>query len=91
MGDSYQTALGTGAGKVRVVVPDTLKRLYHLFTDVTFGASNPSGSLGKDALLELRALGAWADGMLLIGDTGRNSETSILYEDFMRDYQRRSP
>lgn len=89
VGDSYQTALSTGAGKVRVVVPDTLKKaIPPAFTDITFGASNPSGSLGKDALLELRALGAWADGILLIGDTGRNSETSILYEDFMRDYQR---
>lgn len=89
VGDSYQTALNTGAGKIRVVVPDTLKKVIPpTFTDVTFGASNPSGSLGKDALTEIRALGAWADGILLIGDTGRNSETSILYEEFLSNYSR---
>jgi ADP-dependent NAD(P)H-hydrate dehydratase / NAD(P)H-hydrate epimerase len=34
----------------------------------------------------MRALGKWATGILLIGDAGRNSETSILYEEFIRNY-----
>ena len=33
-----------------------------------------------------KALGAWASGVLLIGDAGRNSETAIVYEDFLQDY-----
>jgi hypothetical protein len=55
-------------------------------TDVTFGASNPSGSLARDAHNDLLSLGQWADGALLIGDAGRNSETAIIYEQFIHDY-----
>lgn len=87
VGDAYQTALDTGVGYVKVVLPDSLKRsVPPTLTDITFGASNPSGSLGKDSMPELHALGAWADGILLIGDSGRNSETAILYEDFLTHY-----
>ena len=87
VGEGYQTALDIGVGYVKVVLPDTLKKsVPPVLTDVTFGASNPSGSLGKESMNELRALGDWADGMLLIGDSGRNSETAILYEDFLTRY-----
>jgi len=55
-------------------------------TDAVFGSTNPSGSLARDAITEMRAIGQWASGILLIGDAGRNSETSIVYEDFIRDY-----
>lgn len=33
----------------------------------------------------LRCL-SWADGILMIGDAGRSSETAILYEKFLQDY-----
>jgi hypothetical protein len=56
-------------------------------TDVIYGASNPSGSLSREAINEMKAIGAWSTGVLLIGDAGRNSETAILYEDFIRDYK----
>lgn len=55
--------------------------------DVTFGASNPSGGLAKNALTEMQAIGQWATGVLLIGDAGRNSETAIVYDDFIREYK----
>lgn len=84
---AYATALAAGVGEVRVLLPDALKKkLPPTMTDVTFGASNPSGSLSKDALNELLALGQWADAALLIGDAGRNSETAIIYEQFVHDY-----
>ena len=84
---AYGTALKTGAGEVKVLLPDIMKRkLPPTMTDVTFGASNPSGSLSRDALNELLALGQWSDGILLIGDAGRNSETAIIYEQFSHDY-----
>ena len=55
-------------------------------TDVIFAPSNPSGSLSRDAIDDLRALANWSTGMLLAGDAGRNSETAILYSDLLSYY-----
>jgi hypothetical protein len=35
----------------------------------------------------MNALGEWADGVLLVGDAGRSSETAIAYEQFITHYQ----
>lgn len=85
--ESYETSLKTGAGEVRVLLPDVLRKsIPPTMHDVIFGATNPSGGLAKDALTEMKALGNWSNGVLLIGDSGNNSETAILYEDFIKDY-----
>ncbi len=85
--ESYQTALGTGVGEVRVLLPDALKKsIPPAMTDVIYGATNPSGGLGAEAINELKAIGDWATGLLLIGDTGQNSETAVLYEKFVSKY-----
>jgi NAD(P)H-hydrate repair Nnr-like enzyme with NAD(P)H-hydrate dehydratase domain len=87
VGEAYATASASGVGDTRVLLPDVLKKtIPPVMTDVIFGATNPSGSLAKDAHVEMEALGAWAQGILLIGDAGRNSETAILYENFLKDY-----
>ena len=85
--ESYQTAGDTGAGQVRVVLPDCLKKSLPLITDAIFAACTPSGSLSRGARPELAAAAAWADAVLLIGDAGRNSETAVTYEEFIREYQ----
>jgi len=88
VGDAYMTAREAGVGQVRVLLPDMLKKMVPTtITDVTYAPSNPSGGLSRDASAEMHALGTWADAILLIGDAGRNSETAILYEDFIRDYK----
>lgn len=85
--ESYSTALTTGAGEVRVLLPNVLKKtIPSTITDTIFAASNPSGGLSQDAAGDLLALGQWATGILMIGDAGRNSETAILYENFLQDY-----
>lgn len=87
VGDAYATAGNTGIGQVRVLLPQVLKKsVPPILTDVVFAPDNPSGGLSREAGADMRALGAWADAVLLIGDAGRNSETAILYEDFLRDY-----
>ncbi len=87
VGDAYTVALDAGIGQVRVLLPDILKKAVPAaIIDVVYGASNPSGGLAKDAASEMGALGAWAESILLVGDAGRNSETAILYEDFLRTY-----
>ncbi|MFZ1258667.1 MAG: hypothetical protein WAQ25_04320 [Candidatus Saccharimonas sp.] len=85
--ESYSTALQTGAGDVRVLLPDALRKTVPpVMTDVVFARSNPSGSLAREALGDMQALGAWSNGILLCGDAGRNSETAITYEDFLRTH-----
>jgi ADP-dependent NAD(P)H-hydrate dehydratase / NAD(P)H-hydrate epimerase len=86
--EAYQTAAEAGVGEVRVLLPDVLKKaIPPVITDTVFAATNPSGSLAKDAGAELEALDAWATGILMIGDAGRSSETAILYEEFLRTYE----
>lgn len=85
--ESYTTALNTGAGEVRVLLPDILRKsIPKTMTEVIFGSTNPSGGLARDSLIEMKALGDWSTGIIMIGDTGQNSETAILYEDFIREY-----
>ncbi len=85
--ESYQTALATGVGEARVLLPADLKKMVPTtITDVIYGPSNLSGGLNRESLSEMKALGEWSSGILLVGDAGRNSETAILYEDFVRNY-----
>jgi NAD(P)H-hydrate repair Nnr-like enzyme with NAD(P)H-hydrate dehydratase domain len=86
--DAYGEAVSIGIGETRVLLPDMLRKMIPTsMTDVIFGATTPSGSLAKEALIEMKAIGEWATGVLLIGDAGRNSETAIVYEDFLREYK----
>jgi hypothetical protein len=39
--------------------------------------------LSKSGEAELIAAGQWADGILLVGDSGQNSETAILYDKLL--------
>jgi len=85
--EAYSTALSTGAGHIRVLLPDILRKtIPSTITDAVFAPTNPSGSLSKDALPEMIALGEWANSILLIGDAGRSSETAIAYEQFIQKY-----
>lgn len=85
--ESYATALATGAGEVKVLLPEPLKKMIPTsMTDVVFGASNPSGGLSRDALNDAKSLASWSTMLLLCGDAGRNSETAITYEDLLREY-----
>lgn len=86
--EGYTIAQKTGAGEVRILLPDALKKsLPKTITEVIYGPTNTSGGLSSEAIAELRAVGSWASGVLLIGDCGRNSETAVLYEAFLREYK----
>lgn len=83
--ESYQTALSSGVGKVRVLLPDALRRTVpSAMTDVLFAPTNPSGSLSSEAANDVQAITDWADVTLLIGEAGRNSQTAILYEQLLK-------
>lgn len=85
--EAYTVALESGVGGVKVLLPDVLKRTIPTsITDTVFAPTTPSGSLSKDALPDMVALGQWATGVLMAGDAGRNSETAIAYEQFFDEY-----
>jgi NAD(P)H-hydrate repair Nnr-like enzyme with NAD(P)H-hydrate dehydratase domain len=83
--EAYQQALAAGVGVAKVVLPDaTKKTVGPLLESVEYAPSTPSGSFSQKALAELLELSAWADGVLLPGDLGRNSETAILVEKYLQ-------
>lgn len=85
--EAYMVASKTGTGQLRVLLPDVLKKtIPSTITDALFAPTNPSGSLSKDASPDMANISSWADGVLLIGDAGRSSETAILYEQFIQNY-----
>lgn len=59
--ESYSTALKTGIGEARILLPDVLKKSIPTnITEAHFAPSNLSGSLSRDALPNMRALAEWA-------------------------------
>lgn len=76
-----------GTGTARVLLPQALQKIIgRTITGAEYAASTPSGSFGQKALGEWLEHAAWADGVLLAGDLGHNSETTILFEKFMSKY-----
>jgi len=83
---AYQDAVQAGIGECRVVLPDALKKNIDATIDCVFVPTNQSGGITKDSINQLKAAAAWADGLLLIGDAGRNSETAIVYEQLLNAF-----
>lgn len=83
---AYQTALENGAGQVKVILPDVLKKqLPPEFNDGVFLPTNDSGGFSVEGLSELIQTSNWADVILLIGDTGMNSETAMLHQQLLTE------
>ena len=88
VGEAYAAADQAGAGVIRALMPDALKKMVGpVIGPYEFAPSTPSGSFARQALAELLAESAWADMTLLAGDLGRNSETSALLEQFVQKYR----
>jgi ADP-dependent NAD(P)H-hydrate dehydratase / NAD(P)H-hydrate epimerase len=86
-GAAYNEALEAGIGVCKVLLPDAVKKtVKYVLPDAKYGPSNPSGSFSKQALTDFLEAANWADGTLLAGDMGRNSETAILLERFVQEY-----
>lgn len=89
--EAFSAASAAGIGSVRAVLPDHIRSQLKNFRaeslELDFVPSTPSGSFARNSLAELLAHTSWADGVLLAGDLGRNSETAILLESFANKYQ----
>jgi hypothetical protein len=89
VGEAYGLAEQAGIGTARVLLPDRLqKTVSKLFPAAEFAPSNPSGGFSSAAFAEMFDASMWADGVLLAGDTGRNSETTVVLENFLEKYDR---
>lgn len=85
--EAYGLANKAGVGTARVLLPDALqKSVGRVFEAGEYAPSTPSGSFAQTALGELLPMAHWADGVLLAGDLGRNSETAILIEKFLNKH-----
>lgn len=81
---AYQAAIHNGVGVAKVLLPDVLKKSFGpVFENCEYAPSTKSGSFSKSALAEWLDFTQWADGVLLPGDMGRNSETAIVLEQFL--------
>ena len=88
--DAYSAAEQAGIGAARMVLPDSLSRyIGKTFTAGTLAPSTPSGSFGQAAYATFTDEAAWADGVLIAGDVGRNSETTMVLEHFFETYEGR--
>jgi len=86
-GQAYQAAVAAGIGTAKVLLPEGLRKTIGAVLDnCEFAPMNKSGSFSKLALAEWLDYAAWADGVLLAGDMGRNSETAIVTEQFVKTY-----
>lgn len=85
--EAYTYAEKAGVGTVRIVLPDSLqKTVGAIVPEAEFAPSTPSGSFARNALATILDGAAWADGILIAGDTGHNSETTILLESLLKKY-----
>lgn len=86
-GEAYTEAVKAGVGIARVLLPDAVKAVAkHALETVEFAPSTPSGSFNRKALAEMLDHAHWADGTIMAGDLGRNSETAIVIESFLQKY-----
>lgn len=84
--ECYAACEEAGAGSIRVLMPDSTRKITKMLPIIEYAPSNTSGSFAREALAELLDAGEWADGVVLAGDLGKNSETSLLLESFIQKY-----
>lgn len=84
---AYNAATQAGVGSIRIILPSALQQtVAQLFTDAEYAPSTPSGSFARKSLDLVLDGCSWADGVLLAGDLGHNSETAIMIEQFIKKY-----
>ena len=82
--EAYQEAQAAGIGSLRVALPAPLKSTAGLLLDtVDYAPATPSGSFAKASLDTMLESATWADGILVAGDLGRNSETAVVLESLL--------
>lgn len=84
--EAYTIAEQAGIGSLRIIMPESTHKVTKMLPHIEYAPTNPSGSFSKLALSEFLTAADWSDGVLLAGNLGKNSETSILLESFIEKY-----
>lgn len=88
VGQAFSAATEAGIGTAKVLLPEGLRKtIGATLENAEYAPMNKSGSFAKEALAEWLDWARWADCVLLAGDVGRNSETAIVLESFVKNYQ----
>lgn len=83
---SYDITKKQGIGNIKVALPDKTRPLLgKTLPAAIFLPSTSSGELSKDGLNELLEWSSWSDTILLPGDLGRNSQTTLLISDLIEN------
>lgn len=82
--NAMQMAVKRGVGEVRVVMPKSLKGKVPSTPEIIFAEAEASGAFGKSALSEILLRAAWADAVVVVGELGRNAETSVMMAEFLK-------
>lgn len=82
--NAMQMAVKRGVGEVRVVIPKSLKGKVPSMPEIIFAEAEASGAFGKSALSEILLQTAWADAVVVVGELGRNAETSVMMAEFLK-------
>lgn len=82
--DAMSEAEKMGVGEVRVVMPSSLRSRIPSAPELYFADAEASGAFGKKALPVLFEQADWADEVILIGDMGKNAETTVALAEFMQ-------
>lgn len=85
---ALEAAKKFGVGEVRALMPDALKNQVPSTPELYFAEAETSGAFGRLALQEMLRQAEWADAVLLIGDSGKNAETSLVFAEFMDKCQK---
>ena len=72
-----------GAGEVRALMPDSLRNQVPSTPELYFAPAEASGAFGKASLEAIYRQAEWADAVILIGDCGKNAETSMAFAEFL--------
>jgi|GEM_PF-37101 len=83
VGNAYKVATEAGAGEIKVALPDVLEKKLPPGIDGIFLPTSSGGGIGQKGFDDLSAAVDWADGVLLIGDCGQNSETATVFEKLL--------
>lgn len=83
---AYAAAETAGAGVIRVLMPDSTRKITSMLPNIEYAPSNLSGSFARTALADLLDASLWSDGVLLAGNLGKNSETNLMLESFIASY-----
>lgn len=86
----FERVQSHGIGSVVVALPNKTKRLVgYTLPEALFLPSTPSGEFSIEGEAALLEQAVWADSIMLAGDLGRNSQTTILLSTLLQNYHDR--